>query len=1036
MKKNYLSEMLKFSLGTLFFAVLLLFGLGASAQNTASIKGRVTDSKGITMPGVTVKLDGATAQTQATDGEGNYNFTSLRAGNYTLTITFIGFSQVTRVITLAVGQQSVNNVSLTEETTNLEEIVVVGYGTQKKTSVTASVSSIQGSAIANIPATNLSQSIAGSMTGVITRQTSGEPGKDAAQVYIRGISSIGSSSPLLIVDGIPRDYSQLDPSTIESLTILKDAAASAPYGVAGANGVILVTTKVGKTGLPTLSFSSSYGVQNPTVLPVFPTGYEYAQLRNAGAANVGAAPLFDAAALAKYLDGSDPDRYANTDAMKLIERNTPLINNNVQVSGGADKIKYYTSLGYMHQAGIFTVTYVNRFNLNLNLDAEVTNSTTLSLKLNGRQQSNNYAGEATSKIFEQLKYALPNAPLFFSNGEPATYFWPSIYRSGKTTNKTTELFAQMSVDQKLNFIPGLSAKVTIGYDPSTTFDKAWVTPQRYSTISYATTPYTFGTGIFGITKARLSQTASQSNQLTYQGSLNYNKAFGKSTVGLLVLGEAIAYNQMSITAARLNYNLDVDELSTGSSNAADIQNLGTSSDARQLGVVYRLTYDYAGKYLFEGSGRYDGHYYFAPGKRLGFFPAFSVGWRVSEENFIKNNVPFVDNLKIKASYGEVGALAGGAFQYLSTYDIVSSTYAIDGAVVQSLRERPEPNPNITWERAKKSNIGLESSFGKGLFTLDVDYFYERRSNMLTPPTLGTPLEYGVNLSQVNAGKMKNEGIEFTVGSTVKPSSNLTVSLKANVTFARNTLLQTFETAATFNNPNRRTTGRPLGTQFGYIALGYWLPEDFSSIPLPGKGNPVLKAGTPTPPQGAVWPGDLKYMDVSGDGRINQDDNVPIGKPTVPELVYGILPSVRYKGFSLDATFQGTGKRHLSMTGYGVMPFSADRGANKNNTDFWRPDNLGARFPRITPAPAANNTQTSTWWMQDVQYLRIKNAQLGYSLPSNLLGRVGIQRATFILSAQNLYTWSNLEYYDPETNTSSIGYPHEQVISLGLNVTFK
>jgi TonB-linked SusC/RagA family outer membrane protein len=552
-----------------------------------------------------------------------------------------------------------------------------------------------------------------------------------------------------------------------------------------------------------------------------------------------------------------------------------------------------------------------------------------------------------------------------------------------------------------------------------------------ATVNYSTTPYTFQDGIFGQQKPSLTQTATQRNQFTYQASANYNNSFGKSNIGLLILGEAKSNSQFFITAGRNNYNLTVDELSSGSSSQADISNSGSSSLARQVGVVYRLTYDWAGKYLFEGSGRYDGHYYFAPGKRFGFFPAFSLGWRLSEENFIKNRFSWLDNFKIRGSYGEVGALAGSPFQYLSSYNINANAYAIDGAVVQSASERNEPNRSITWERAKKTNIGFESSFFKGMLTLDADYFSEKRSNMLVTPTVVTPVEYGINLSQVNAGKMNNHGIELALGSRYSFTKDFQVSLKGNLTFARNELVQTFETASTFNNPERRETGRPLGTQFGYKALGYWLPEDFTD---PVKGT--LKPGTPTPPSGTVYPGDLKYQDTNKDGKLNTDDYVVIGKPIVPELIYGILPGLRFKNFTLDAVFQGTGARNFNMNGYAIQPFSVGRGANKNNADFWRPDNLNAKFPRITPQPANNNTVTSSWWMFDAKYIRLKNIQLGYGIPSKWTQKIGVQRAMLNVTGQNVYTWTSMEYYDPETNTASIGYPAESVISVGLNVTFR
>ncbi len=1009
-----------------------LSGLTNFQQQRGSIKGKVTDSKGLTMPGVSIKLAGASVQSQTTDAQGNYSFADLSPGSYTLTFNFIGFASSVNRVSLNDGENSTVNTVLNEETSSLEEVVVVAYGTQKKTSLTAAVSSIRGETIANLPVANISNALGGRVPGMITRQGSGEPGNDQAAMYIRGISSTGGTQPLLVVDGIPRSFTQLDPQTIESITVLKDAAAAAPYGVAGANGVILVTTKMGKSGTPTLSLTSSYGVMNLSAMPELPTSFEFASLKNAASINEGLAPPYSAADLEKFRTAADPDRFPNTNAHDImINRNTPLTSHTIQMSGGADRLKYYASAGYMFQQGVFDPINVNRYTLSLNMDGQVTPTTTVSLKLNTRQQDNSYSGISTSELFTFLNYALPIYPVFWSNGQAATYVNPIINESGSNTSRGTQIFSQLSIDQKLPFIPGLNLKGTIAYDPSFNLNKVWVTPTHVWTADFNTTPYTFKDAIYGATKARLSESFSNPRSLTYQAGLNYNRTFGKSDIGALALFEARSSQSNSLSANRLNYNLLVDELSLGSSNPLDISNSGSSSQSSQMGLVYRLTYGFAGKYLAEATGRYDGHYYFAPGMKFGFFPAASIGWRVSEEAFMKKSLPFISNFKIRASYGEVGALAGSAFQYLSTYNVNSNAAVLNGTAVQGISERAEPNTNITWERAKKSNLGFEASFWNDLLMLDADYFFEKRSNMLVSPTVITPVEYGVGLSQVNGGKMKNQGYEITLGSRYSVSPDLQLSLFSNITHARNTVLEIFETASTFNNPNRRLTGRSLGTQFGYDATGFYLPEDF----LP---NGTLKPGVVTGPTGAkLFPGDLKYRDIDGDLKINTNDIVPIGDPSTPQIIYGLNPNVRYKSFQLDLLFQGSYKRNVYASDWSVWPFNVGRGAYKHNLDYWRPDNLNARNPRITNAPATNNTQTSSWWMNDASYLRLKNVQLAYNLPVNLIQKIGMRSAIFNVAAQNLKTWSKMKYdYDPESTTNLGAYPSEQVISMGINVTFK
>ncbi len=1002
-----------------------------SLQQSASITGKVTDNQGATMPGVSIRLEGVSVHSKTTDAQGNYSFTNLLPGAYRLTFSFLGFATSLNYLTLVRGQQSIFNYILLEETKRLNEVIVVAYGTQKRTSLTAAVSSIQGGTIAKLPVANMSNALTGRMPGLITMQGSGEPGNDEASLFIRGIASTGGNQPLLIVDGIPRSFTQLDPQTIETITVLKDAAAAAPYGVAGANGVVLVTTKMGKSGTPSLTFNSSFGVQNLSIMPELPTSFEFASLKNAASINEGLAPPYSDFDLQKFKDAADPDKYPNTNAHDLlIDRNTPLTSQTIEMSGGEDRFKYYASVGYMFQQGIFDPIKVNRYTLSLNMDGQVTPSTTVSLKLNTRQQDNSYSGMRTQDLFIYLNYALPIKPILWSNGQPATYIYPVIFQSGSNKSRGSQIFSQLSVDQKLSFIPGLNLKGTIAYDPSFYLSKVWVTPTHVWAADFSTTPYTFKDAIFGNTKASLSQTFRNPGSLTLQGSLNYNHTFGKSDIGALALFEARSSQSMSMSAGRLNYNLLVDELSTGSSNPLDIFNSGSSSESRQMGLVYRLTYAYAGKYLAEATGRYDGHYYFAPGKKFGFFPAMSLGWRASEEGFIRNNLPFINNLKIRGSYGEVGALAGGPFQYLNTYNVTSNAVVLNGTVAQGITERAEANPNITWERAKKSNIGFEVSFWRDLLMIEADYFYERRSNMLVSPTVITPEEYGVDLSQVNGGEMKNQGYEVTIASAYSVSPDIQLSLSGNITHAKNTLLEIFETSSTFNNPNRRLTGRSLGTRFGYDALGFYLPEDFLA-------DGTLKPGVTAGPTTAIlYPGDLKYRDVNGDLRINNDDLVPIGDPSIPQIIYGLNPNIRYRAFQLDLLFQGS-KRDFYLSDWAVWPFNVGRGAYKHNLDYWRPDNLNARNPRITNAPAANNTQTSSWWMNDASYIRLKNIQFAYNLPDNLLQRIGMRSATLNVAAQNLKTWSKMKYdYDPESSLALGAYPSVKVISMGINATFK
>jgi TonB-linked SusC/RagA family outer membrane protein len=988
------------------------------------IKGRVLNRAGHPLEGVSVVIAG-TKKGTTTNSDGRFTLTVITGKDVVLEISNVGF----QTKTVNAGKQSDISITLEEDITGLSSVVVVGYGTQKKTSLTAAISTLKGTDIASTPITDLSNGLGGRMAGVIFRQGSGEPGLDASNIYIRGISTTGNNTPLLIVDDIPRSFQNLDPNSIATITVLKDAAAVAPYGVAGANGVILVTTKRGKTGSPSLTYNGYAGFQNATVLPQYPNAYQYAQLVNAAAANAGLPAKYADYALKKYKDGSLPDQYPNSSPWNLINKNTLLTNHNIEISGGTDKIKYYSSIGYQSEKGMFQSTNQKRFNASLKVDAQVTNSTKISVSVNGTVQANNYPSTTTQRIFQTISNANPTWVQMYSNGTVGQLYAGFLHGSGYRRVNTTQVYSQLSLEQDLNFLPGLKLKGTVAYDPTVIFNKSWLTPITASTLDTTTSPYSYHSGILEQFQTELNQTVIKTAQQTYQLGLNYAHTFNRSNVAFLALFESKANDIFSFGGTRRNYGLNIDELSMGSSSQADISNTGSSSKARQVGLVYRATYDYAGKYLLEASGRYDGSYYFAPQKQFGFFPSFSAGWRLSEENFIKKNLTWVDNLKIRASYGEVGALAGSAFQYLSTYSVYGPATVIGGNAVQAIRERTESNPNITWERAKKYDVGMELSLWKGLLNIEADYFSEKRSNMLTNPDVITPAEYGIGLSQVNAGIMKNHGIDVTVGSIYNVSKSLQFSINGNFTFAQNTLLQIFETAATYSNPNRRLTGRSLGSQFGFESMGFFQVDDFDQA---GK----LKSTIATQPWGKVVAGDIRYRDLNGDGKIDNNDLKQIGNPQTPGIIYGINPGVKYKGFALDVLFQGAAKTSFYGSGSYAWAFSGGTVPVIQNLDYWTPQNIHAKNPRITSAPTVNNTQISSFWMRNASYIRMKSATLSYTVPADMTRKFKLQNIRLFVSAQNLFTWTKIVNYDPEIiDAQGYNYPLQKVISAGLNITF-
>lgn len=1000
-----------------------------------NITGTIVDSKGEPVIGATVMVKDDATKGTVTDYDGNFSLADVPQ-NAIISVSYVGYKS----IELPAGSQQPISLVLQEDTELLDEVLVVGYGTQKKTSLTSSVAAIKGKELTDIPLTDLSAGIGGRLAGVIVKQNTGEPGRDGARINIRGISTTGSSTPLLIVDGIPRSFQQLDPNNIESFTVLKDAAAVAPYGVAGANGVILVTTKSGTENKPTLTYHGYIGFQSPTILPEQVNSYEYAILKNVGAVNVGQPKPYSDEVLHKLKDGSDPDAYPPYNNLygELIKYNSPLTKHNIEISGGTENFKYYGSVGYMYQDGMWQAEYTpaksNQYNVTMNVDAKVTGITNVSLRLNGSVKDASRPPSdlwdwGTDRIFELIKYAhLESGPLWYSNGMAGTYVSAALATSGVFKRLNTNIFTQLEITQEIPFISGLKLSGLIAYDPSWDNNKTWRTPVHLASINTSKLPYVITDGIFGDTKPSLRQIWNQYQQLTFQAKANYTKQLGAHNFTFMSVFETKNNRMEGLNAYRRNYDVFIDEINMGSSSNKDISNGGTSSDAKQIGIAYRLNYDYLSKYLFEVTGRYDGHYYFAPEKRFGFFPAFSVGWRMSEEKFLKN-ATWLSNLKLKASYGEVGALAGGPYQYMSLYSVWGPGYVFGSSGVSVAAENAEPNKNITWERAKKTNIGIELGVDNNRIRIEANYFYEKRSNMLVSPTIIVPLEYGIGLSQVNSGIMQNKGIDLLYELDYPVTKDLNIGLTGTFTFAKNKLLQIYESDVTYNNPERRRTGRPLGTQFGYKSIGYFQVDDFDS-------NGDLKPGIAVQQWGKVYPGDIRYQDTNMDGIINSLDEVVIGNPSMPQIIYGISPRINYKDITLDLFFQGTGLVDAYFFREAVWPFWNGMSAYKSNFDYWTPENIHAKNPRMTPSPMANNTQTSSHWVQDVSYLRLKNATVSYALPSKICNLTNLSNAIIYISGTNLLTFTKLKNMDPEIEYNRGNtYPQQKVISLGINVTF-
>jgi TonB-linked SusC/RagA family outer membrane protein len=1012
-----------------------------------TVKGRVIDKNEIGLAGATVSAKGTTnAASTAADG----SFTIELSQPTTLVFSFVGYQAKEVFVRAATSDLT---VTLSTVSGAMESVIVVGYGTQRKITSTAAVSTVKGEQLAQVPAANISNSLAGRTSGIITRANGGRPGADNQTIYIRGASTTGNSSPLIVVDGVPRNnINEIDPNNIETVTVLKDAAAVAPYGLGGANGVIMITTKRGTAGAPTISFGGYYGDQQPTYLPKMLNAVDYMKLKLEAYKTenpTGTNPTYSQAYIDAYMDNNakNPDLYPVSDALNdVVRKHSPIYQGNLQVRGGTQVVKYFAGISYFQQEGMFDRSSYNRYNYNLNLDVNVTSTTLASFSLNGGIQKTTDVDGGTGQLFRGVYKFLPIAPLRYTNGLAGENSGNSpigvINSTGYFRQNTNNVLTTVAIEQKLPFIKGLSVKGAVSYDPYNFVQKQWHRPFTYYVQNTTTTPYTYTPGFStqensAATFSWLNQQYWQQNTLTLQGHVNYRNSFGKSEVTGLVVAERRSAKQFDFSARRNNFAVDIDELGLGSSKKDDFDNGGGSGTSSQVGYVYRAGYSYDRKYLFEASGRYDGHYYFAPGKRWVYLPAFSVGWVISNEKFFEP-VSFVDNLKLRGSWGKSGNLAGQPWQFLNAYSLRGNAYAYgDGGLVQGSFLPRENNPDITWEEAKKTDVGLEATLWRGALHLEADYFYEKRSNMLVNPTIVVPQEYGIPLSQENAGIMDNRGFEVNLGSSKRFQNGLQLSVDGNFTYAKNKLIQTFENPVTKNNPHRSRTGRRNGTVFGYHSLGLFTTADDKN----GDGFITAADGYSIAQFGTLRPGDIRYADIDGpngtpDGKIDSYDEMPIANPQTPAIIYGLNIAANWKGFDLSGLFQGSG-----MSGYNVYGFMTVAHFNNNSNSAyeyynnrWTPDRQDSKYPRAYSAPSNNNGQGSDFWYRNSSYLRLKTASLGYTVPARISSKVRMRNLRIYVTGQNIVTFSKIKFTDPETNGEQ-GYPIQKTFLVGFNTSF-
>lgn len=1020
----------------------------------AKISGKVTDEKGETLPGVSVTLKGTTTGV-LTDVNGKFSLNVPNASSGTLVFTYIGY--VTQEVTLS-GQADIN-VQLQPESKSLNEVVVVGYGTQKKATLTGSISVVKGGDLVKSPQPNVSSSFAGRVPGVIASNGSGEPGYDGSNISIRGLATTGSNSVLIVVDGIPGQIGgleRLDPNDIESVSVLKDASA-AVYGNRAANGVILITTKHGKTGKAAISYNFNEGFSSPTRLPKLADAPTYAQILNdinyydnpAGGFN----QAYSAAQIQKFRDGSDPLNYPNTDWEKLTLKNYALQNQqNVTVTGGSDDIKYYTSVGITSQGGLYKngAAKYNQYNFRSNIDATVAKGFKVGLSLQGREEDRQFPTTSAANNFRGIYRGYPTVAAFYPNGLPTSGFDntnPALTPTsiGGTINNPTQTFnGILKASYDIPGVQGLSLDGFFSADKTGVFNKTFNTPYTVYTYNSATNIYTPSTQ--GGSNGRPYLYESQLNQslITSNIKLNFVRQLGKNNINAFVAYEQSKNTYNFFWAQRNNFpTATTPELSQGGSAPSDATNGGSSSDNNgnynynRRSVISRLAYNYDEKYLLEAQFRADGSSLFAPGHQWGYFPSISGGYRISKERWFQDKIKFIDDLKIRASYGVLGDDNIAPYQYIDNYAFNNSVVLDNGSGASpqpGIDQTKLANPNITWEKAKKTDIGINAVFLKN-FTLEAIYFRQVRSDILAyrngslPGTSGivNPSDGNPLVPAENIGKVNSAGFEATLGYNHPGTFSWGVS--GNFTYAKSKIIYIDEAAGVL--PYQRQTGQPLNTYLLYKAIGIFRSQ-------------AQLDNTPHVPGAQV--GDLIYADVNHDGQITAADQERSKYGNIPQIVYGLNLTAAYKNFDLSVLFAG----QAQVSQY-VLPESGVIGNFYSSwaNNAWSPSNPNGSYPRVSDrasSAVSGGLYNSTFWLNDASFLRLKNVQLGYTLSSQTLSRLHIKGVRVFVSGFNLLTFTKVKDYDPEgTNGSGqFGgaqygsgqfYPQQKIINLGANIKF-
>ncbi|WP_218145404.1 TonB-dependent receptor [Parapedobacter koreensis] len=997
------------------------------------ISGRVTDEQGNVLQGVTISVKGTAAATTSNEN-GDYRLAIPDDAN-TLVFSIVGFEPQEHPI----GTSTTVNITLIGSISDLEEVVVVGYGTVKKETLTGSISTVKGSEILQAPVTNVSNSLSGRLPGLVAVSPSGEPGNDASILRIRGVNSLGDNNPLVVVDGVPdRSLDRIDPASIESITVLKDAAA-AIYGARAANGVILITTKRGSTGKPTITANFNQGFAQPTRIPEMANAQEYATLLNEINLYAGFAPLYSEEELAKFADGSDPWRYPNTDWFDVAFRPWASQNyGNLSVSGGSEAIKYFMTVGVNSQDGYFKNSShkYQQYSFRSNVDGKINEYISLGFDIAGRMEDRNYPTRPNNDLFGAVIMGKPTMVAYWPNGliGPAISDGDNAAIIGTdATGYDRSKWYILNTNAKLNitipWVEGLSVNSNLAIDKGFNFQKRFEKPW-YLNIWDGQTVGDDGLPVLvnskrGYADPRLTERMEDNQNILINAMVNYQTMlFTDHSLKILVGIESITGKGDRFNAFRRGFiSTSLDQLDA----APDLEqsNGGSAFVSARQNYFGRVNYTIADKYLAEFVWRYDGSYIFPENKRYGFFPGISLGYIISQEGFWKDNIPYINHFKIRASSGKTGNDRIDEFQYLATFGIRGERFITNRNVeLLSLYESQIPNTNVTWEVANQSNIGIDAGLANGKISITADYFNYRRSNILWWRNASVPQTTGLTLPRENIGKVRNRGFDFSVTYDDK-AGDFSYQVGINGGYQKNEITYWDESPGA--PEYQRSTGRPIPSDplnadndLYYQAIGVF--RDQAEIDA-------------TPHWGGARPGDIIFADVNEDGKIDALDKVRNDKTNLPRLTGGLSIGLQYKGFDFSLLVQGAagGVLYSQTTSGEVGNYLKDFYENR-----WTPENPDASYPRTFNWNQEYwRNQRNTFWLQKTDYIRLKNIEVGYSLPTALSAKFGVQNLRINVNGYNLFTYSpGLKDFDPELGVGTgRSYLVQKIVNAGLSVTF-